>query len=96
MLETLWLETSGRSKHFYQGLIQASVAFYHWSKDNRAGALTLARSATKYLKRYTPTYLGIEVEPFLQRLRDVFQWLKRHPMKYDRHLVPVIRWVGVG
>ena len=92
VLETLWLETSGRPKDFYKGLIHAAVAFYHWSKGNRAGALTLARSATQYLQRYTPTYHGIEVEPFLQHLREVFQWLKRHPMKYDRHLVPIIRW----
>ncbi len=87
----MWLETSGRPKRFYQGLIQASVAFHHWSKGNRAGALTLARSASGYLNRYTPTYLGVDVESFLRRFQDVFGWLKRHPLRYDPRLVPILR-----
>ncbi|OGX13895.1 MAG: hypothetical protein A3I71_05215 [Omnitrophica WOR_2 bacterium RIFCSPLOWO2_02_FULL_63_16] len=96
ILEQLWLQTAGRSKHFYQGLIQAAVAFHHWSKGNPAGALTLARSATGYLKRYTPAYLGLDVEAFLQRFGDVFQWLRRHPMRYDPRLVPVLRWTPMA
>ena len=93
-MERLWLDTTDRSKDFYKGLIQAAVAFYHWSKGNRAGALTLARSATRYLRRYTPVYLGIEVEPFLTRCIEVFGWLKRHPLRYDARLVPVLRWAA--
>lgn len=103
VLERAWLETSGRSparpghrgaggKDFYKGLIQAAVAFHHWTKGNRAGALTLARSATKYLRRYTPAYLGLDVESLLKSFTDVFGWLTRHPLRYDPRLVPILRW----
>ena len=93
MVEALWLETTGRPKDFYKGFIQAAVACHHWAKDNRAGALTLARSSSHYLARYTPVYLGLDVRSFLAQFTEVFGWLKRHPLRYDARLVPVIRWV---
>jgi len=92
VLEQRWLKTTDASKDFYKGLIQAAVAFYHWSKGNRPGALTLARSASRYLKRYTPMFCGIDVEGFLAQLLELFQWLRRHRQRYDPHLVPKIHW----
>jgi len=71
--------------------VAASVAFYHWSRGNLPGALTLARSAAKYLKRYEPVYAGVEVTGFLTPLTELFQWLRRHRQRYDSRLVPVIR-----
>ena len=92
VLEQLWLQTTGATRDFYKGLIQAAVAFHHWSRDNRAGALTLARSASRYLKRYQPTCCGIDVEGFVAQFSELFQWLRRHRLRYDPHLVPAIRW----
>ncbi len=92
ILEEVWKDTTGRDKDFYKGLIQAAVACYHWSKGNRPGALTLARSAANYLKRYEPSYLGIDVATFVRQFTEIFQWLRRHRLKYDAHLVPKIRW----
>jgi len=103
VLEQLWLKTTDVSpacpdergagrKDFYKGLIQAAVAFYHWSKGNRPGALTLARSASRYLKRYTPVFCGIDVEGFLAQFSELFQWLRRHRQRYDSHLVPKLHW----
>lgn len=92
-LERLWLETHGASKDFYKGLIQAAVAFHHWSKGNDAGAQTLARSSARYLKRYAPVYLGLDVQKFLTSFSELFQWLRRHRQRYDSHLVPVMQWV---
>ena len=92
VLEQLWLATHDTSKNFYKGLIQIAVAFYHWSRGNRAGALTLAKSACRYLDRFRPTYLGLEVESFRAQCLDVFQWLRRRSHPFDRHLVPPLRW----
>ena len=92
VLERVWLETSGPQKDFYKGLYQAAVAFHHWAKGNRAGALTLARSATRYVKRYTPAYLDLDVESLLKSFTDVFGWRTRHPLCYDPRLVPILRW----
>jgi hypothetical protein len=36
--EGLWLETSGPERRFYQGLIQAAVALYHFGNGNLRGA----------------------------------------------------------
>ena len=90
-LERVWLRTSGRSKDFYKGLIQAAVAFYHWSRGNRPGALTLARSAANYLARYRPVFLGLDVAQFHAQFSELFRWLRRHHVRYDPRLVPLIR-----
>ena len=94
VLEQRWLRTHDASKDFYKGLIQAAVAFYHWSRDNRPGALTLARSARRYLARYQPSFGGLDVAAFLREFSELFTWLRRHRHRYDPHLVPVIRRVS--
>ncbi len=96
VLEQVWLNTTDSSKDFYKGLIQAAVACYHWSLGNRPGALTLARSACRYLKRYGPVYHELDVEQFLQQFSELFQWLRKHPQRYDSRLVPVMRWVATS
>ena len=91
MLEQLWLQTHDRSKDFYKGLIQAAVAFYHWSRGNPAGAISLYRSSSRYLKRYRPEFLGVDMEGFLRAYTELFGWLRRHHLRYDPRLVPSIR-----
>ena len=93
VLERLWLSTRDRSRDFYKGLIQAAVAFHHWSKGNPGGALSLYRSSSRYLARYRPAHLNLDVEAFLARYTELFQWLRRHPVAYDARLVPPLRWV---
>ena len=95
VLEQAWLQTTGRDRDFYKGLIQAAVAFYHWSRRNPGGAMSLYRSSSRYLKRYTPAYLGVDVQSFLRRYTELFGWLRRHHLPYDPHLVPPIQKVTV-
>ncbi|MBI4342242.1 MAG: DUF309 domain-containing protein [Candidatus Omnitrophica bacterium] len=94
VLERLWLDTAGRERDFYKGLIQAAVAFYHWSRRNPAGAMSLYRSSSRYLKKYRPACLGVDVEGFLPQYTELFQWLRRHHLPYDPRLVPAIRWTS--
>ena len=89
----MWLKTEGRPRDFYKGVLQAAVAFYHWSRGNPAGAMSLYRSSTNYLTRYRPAFLGLDVEDFLQRYTELFRWLGRHPLRYEARLVPTLRWV---
>ena len=94
VLEQLWRDTTDSSKDFYKGLSQAAVAFHHWSRGNPAGAQTLVRSATRYLKRYPPVYRGVEAGAFLAQFTDLFRWVKRLRQRYDARLVPKIATHG--
>jgi len=91
VLEQVWLDSKDRSRNFYKGLIQATVSFYHWSKNNPSGAVTLYRSSSKYLKRFSPEWMGVDVSAFLEEYDQLFGWLREHPMRYDSRLVPLIR-----
>jgi len=39
--EELWLDCPAADRRFYQSLIQAAVALYHWGNGNLAGATRL-------------------------------------------------------
>ena len=93
VLESLWLDARGRERDFYKGLIQAAVAFYHWSRGNPTGAMSLYRSSHRYLRKCRPACLGLDVEDFLQRYTELFAWLRRHRLRYDARLVPALRWL---
>ena len=63
--EELWTEYRGPSRKFYQGLIQAAVALYHFGNGNIRGARKLHKSVHGYLEPYAPQHLGLDIEKFL-------------------------------
>jgi hypothetical protein len=63
--EELWTEYRGEARKFYQGLIQAAVALYHFGNGNIRGARKLHGSVHGYLEPYSPHYLGLDVVKFL-------------------------------
>jgi predicted metal-dependent hydrolase len=63
--EDLWTEYRGPSRKFYQGLIQAAVALFHFGNGNIRGAKKLYHSSRAYLEPYRPTHMGIDLEKFL-------------------------------
>jgi predicted metal-dependent hydrolase len=63
--EDLWTEYRGPSRKFYQGLIQAAVALFHFGNGNIRGAKKLYHSSRAYLEPYTPKHEGINLERFL-------------------------------
>ena len=63
--EELWTEYRGPSRKFYQGLIQAAVALYHFGNGNIRGARKLHKSVHGYLEPYGPHHLGLDVTSFL-------------------------------
>ncbi len=70
--EELWTEYRGTSRKFYQGLIQAAVALYHFGNGNIRGAKKLYYSARDYLTPYRPHHLGLDLEKFLSEFEHCF------------------------
>jgi predicted metal-dependent hydrolase len=62
--EDLWQECGSPDRRFYQALIQAAVAAYHWGRGNAAGAGRLYHSGRKYMEPFRPRYLGLAVDDF--------------------------------
>ena len=66
--EELWQDCSSFDRRFYQALIQAAVAIYHFERRNYGGAARLARSGKRYMERYLPEYRGLDVQEFWQQV----------------------------
>ena len=64
MWEDLWQECDLADRRFYQALIQAAVAVYHWSRGNATGAKRLYHSGRKYMEPYRPMYRGLAIDAF--------------------------------
>ena len=64
-LEALWLEATEPQKTFYQGILQIAVALYHLGNSNWRGTVILLGEGINRLRRYPPTYAGIDVDELL-------------------------------
>jgi hypothetical protein len=73
-LEDMWTGIRGPSRDFFQGLIQVSVAFYHLSNGNRAGAASMLRRALKRFEKYPDRYFGFDLGRHRRELRG---WQQR-------------------
>jgi hypothetical protein len=71
-LEELWIAEKGRSRAFYQGLIQAAVVIYHLENGNTRGAGRLLESCRRHLAPYQPEYLGLDVDALLSDVTRCF------------------------
>ena len=70
--EELWTDYRGEARKFYQGLIQAAVALYHFGNGNIRGARKLYHSSSAYLGAYRPNHLGLDLEKFLGEFERCF------------------------
>ena len=100
VLEELWSETVGAERKFLQGLIQASIALFHFGNENFGGAKKLYLSATKNLDPHGDEFMGIKLGEFLQDFQRCFQELLDNTETYPTtvairdELVPKIRYVS--
>jgi [ribosomal protein S5]-alanine N-acetyltransferase len=67
--ETVWLAAQEPEKTFLQGLIQVAAAFHHFQRGNRAGTISLLRSALLRLDGYPQVFAGIAVAPLRATIR---------------------------
>jgi predicted metal-dependent hydrolase len=85
--EALWMDSAGPERKFYQGLIQAAVALYHFGNGNLRGAVKLFRSSRDYLKGFDTPYLGLDLGAFAEQMDRCFAELLAHP-EPERQLRP--------
>lgn len=67
--EELWMETTGRKRVFYQGMIQLAVAYYHASNSNAKGAAHLITRSIEKLEQFLPSLEGVDLEAILPVVR---------------------------
>ncbi|WP_078555635.1 DUF309 domain-containing protein [Bacillus alkalicellulosilyticus] len=59
LLEEVWM--TDKSNLFLKGLLQMSVAIYHYEYGNIKGARMMMNAAHHYLQPYRPHYWGVNV-----------------------------------
>lgn len=85
--ESIWLECAGPERRFYQALIQAAVALYHFGNGNHRGAAKLYRTSRGYMEPYGPQYLGLDTVAFWRQMEQCFAGV-REDATTDRALRP--------
>ena len=87
VIEDLWLETSSEDPYrdLYKGVIQAAAAIYQWERDILSGAHGLHKTSVKYLKKYEPAALGLNVEKLIRELNGFFK-------AFDESSMPVLEY----
>src|SRR5712692_5616742 len=70
--ESLWMDTAGSDRAFYQGLIQAAVGLCHFCNGNVRGAVKLYHSSRDYLRRYGSAHLGMNLDDLAGQMDRCF------------------------
>lgn len=68
LLEEMWMTDKGNL--FLKGLLQMSVAIYHYEYGNVKGARMMMFTAYNYLQDYRPKHWGLDLEkvyPFIEQ-----------------------------
>jgi predicted metal-dependent hydrolase len=94
--ESLWQDCCGPERSFYQGLIQAAVALFHFGNGNVRGAVKLYHSSRAYMDRYGSPFLGLDTEDFWRQMGRCFAEVLAVPepdrgIVMDEALIPEIR-----
>ncbi len=98
VLEDLWNECPNEDRRYYQGILQAAVALYHFGNGNLRGAHKLFRTGRDYMTPYPCPYLGLDREAFWKDMAECFvevhregQDLMRRDLVPDDEMIPVIK-----
>ncbi|MTJ10112.1 DUF309 domain-containing protein [Anabaena sp. UHCC 0204] len=77
ILEALWIDSIEPDKTFYQGILQIAVGLYHLGNCNWRGAMILLGEGSNRLRRYLPSYGGINVEELFTQSVDLLKTLQQ-------------------
>jgi len=94
--EDLWNDCGDADRRFYQALIQAAVALYHYGQGNLRGAVKLFKSSKAYMDRYGSPHLGFDCDGFWKRMAACFEPvhaatdLLRRDLRPDPSLIPTL------
>lgn len=75
-LEAIWMEVDQSEKPFYQGILQVAVAFYHLGNLNWRGGAILLGEGVNRLRRFEPTYKGVNVELLVDQSFEWLEWVQ--------------------
>lgn len=73
LLEDMWM--TEKDNLFLKGLLQLTVALYHYGYGNIKGARVMMRTAYQYLQPYRPFHWGLNLEPvflFMEKCLNIF------------------------
>ncbi|WP_071460552.1 DUF309 domain-containing protein [Bacillus massilinigeriensis] len=68
LLEDMWMEEKGNL--FLKGLLQLSVALYHYSYGNVKGTRIMMAVAKEYLLPYRPKHWGLNLETVISFIEE--------------------------
>ncbi|TDI83965.1 MAG: DUF309 domain-containing protein [Caldithrix sp.] len=77
VFEEIWMEERGRSRRFYQGLVQLATGFYHLSMKNLNGAASQLSKGVEKLNIFKPAFAGLELENLLREITECLAELKK-------------------
>jgi predicted metal-dependent hydrolase len=72
LLEAVWNDAVDDERRFVQGIIQIAVAILHWESKHKPGALSVFRTGRELLAPFRGTYRGVEIEPWLVAIDQLF------------------------
>jgi predicted metal-dependent hydrolase len=92
-LEELWRRVPPAEKAPVQGLLQAAVCLYHFSRGNFSGARLLAPQAIEKLSRSPGIYRGLDVAEYLPRFMQAVAPLSSEeaPLPLELRAAPLPR-----
>ena len=96
VFEDLWSELTCPERTFFQGLIQAAVALFHFEGGNRGGARRMYLSSRNILTPWSPAFASIDVAGLIKELDVCFAELCHQEVNYlteirlNESLIPVI------
>ena len=99
VLEEIWSETLDEDRNFYQGLIHAAVALFHFTEGNLGGARKMCSSAMAYLSGYAGVHRQIDLDRFRSEFDDCFAELRQvqggypHGLTINERLIPKIHLI---
>jgi uncharacterized protein len=83
LLEEIWM--TEKDNLFLKGLLQMSVALYHYEYGNVKGARLMMEAGHRYIQKYRPFFWGVnleEVNDFMERcLAIIPQHIDRVPFE---------------
>ena len=77
VLEDLWMETAGKERPYYQGLIQTATAFFHLENGNWDGSRRLFQTGLDYLEPFADEYIGFDLGRYRRTCREWLDQLER-------------------
>lgn len=76
VFEEIWMDTRGRDRRFYQGLVQLATGFYHLRMNNPEGGLSQLSKGVEKLRSFPVSYQTIDLSDLLMEVNACIKALK--------------------